>query len=221
MTDSISTSVVASITPSTSSRCRSSVQKSWMSRVLAALSVPTIRVLFQGSAFTPEDTTGSAAALFFYALSVPVWGAIQVLSRGFYARREMWVPVVIGTAATVVAIPVYFGLSAAFNIRGVALASVISLSLYTAGLAREWYRRTGTAELAGVVDSLIRAVPLAVVGGLAAWAGAWLAGLVIDPAGFIGSVIALVAGAATSGAVALLGGSALHDLETRRGVAAG
>jgi putative peptidoglycan lipid II flippase len=188
--------------------------------LLAALSVPTIRVLFQGSAFTAADTVGSASALFFYAFSIPIWGVLQVITRGFYARREMWLPVIVGTASTLAAVPIYFGLSAAFDIRGVALASVLSLGLYTAVLAWEWYRRTGTAELGPLMDSVTRAVPLAVVGGLAAWGAAWLVGTAIDPAGWIGSVAALIAGAAAFAGVALVGGSALHDLESRRGVRA-
>lgn len=186
--------------------------------LLAALSTPTIRVLFEGSAFTPEDTTGSASALFFYAFSIPIWGTLQVITRGFYARREMWVPVIVGTGSTLAAIPIYFGLSAAFDIQGVALASVLSLGLYTGVLSWEWYRRTGSGELAPLLDSVTRAVPLAVVGGIAAWGAAWLVGTAIDPAGFIGSLAALVAGTAAFAGVVLAGGSTLHDLEARRGV---
>ncbi|MBT8206973.1 MAG: murein biosynthesis integral membrane protein MurJ, partial [Acidimicrobiia bacterium] len=93
--------------------------------LLAALSVPVIRVLFQRGLFDAGDTLASANALFFYALAVPVWGALQIITRGFYARREMWVPVAVGTAAAVLAFPLYWSLRSAYGIKGVALASTL------------------------------------------------------------------------------------------------
>ncbi|NIR35461.1 MAG: hypothetical protein GWO22_05395, partial [Actinobacteria bacterium] len=65
--------------------------------LLAALTVPVIQALFERNEFTPADTAASAQGLFFYAFAVPIWGGLQVLSRAFYATRDMWTPVAVGT----------------------------------------------------------------------------------------------------------------------------
>lgn len=138
--------------------------------LLAALSVPIIRALFQRGNFTGADTIGAADALFFYAFAIPVWGALQILNRAFYARREMWTPVVVGTAATIAAVPLYMILQAEFGLRGVALASTLTLSVYTAILAAAWYRKSdGMIRVRSVAASVGRAVPLVVAGGFAAF----------------------------------------------------
>jgi len=74
---------------------------------IASLAVPTIRALFERNAFGADDTVAAASALFFYALAIPIWGGLQVLNRAFYARRQMWTPVVVGTVATLLALPTY------------------------------------------------------------------------------------------------------------------
>lgn len=138
--------------------------------LLAAMSVPVIRTLFERFAFDEADSEGAAAALFFYAFAIPIWGGLQILTRAFYARRQMWTPVIIGTVVTVAAIPTYLFLTDRFGIEGVALASTLSLGLYTLLLATLWYRGAeGRRRLWPVLDSAGRAVPLAVVGATAAF----------------------------------------------------
>ena len=92
-----------------------------------------------------------------------------MLARGFYARREMWTPVIIGTGATIVVIPIYFVLLDAFEVKGLALASTIGLVIYTTVLAVVWYSRTGWDQLGPVLRSVARALPLALLAALAAW----------------------------------------------------
>jgi putative peptidoglycan lipid II flippase len=185
--------------------------------LLMAMSVPTIRVLFERGSFEVEDTAAAATALFFYAIAVPIWGGLQVLSRAFYARREMWTPVVIGTVATVIAIPLYVVLQRGYGLRGVAVASVLALALYTATLAFAWYRNQpeGGAAAGSIAESAARAVPLVTFGGLAAFGVSWGAEAVIG-ASFIGAAVALVAGTAAFIAITLgLGALLARYLETR------
>ncbi|NNF68224.1 MAG: hypothetical protein HKN01_00515, partial [Acidimicrobiia bacterium] len=173
--------------------------------LLAALSIPVVRVLFERVRFTPEDTTATASALFFYALAIPIWGVLQIVTRAFYARRQMWTPVAVGTGATVVAVPLYIALEASLGLRGVALASVSVLALYTVVLAWLWYSTVGLDRLVKLGTVAFRAFPLAVAGGFAAWAGAWLIGQVIDPTSFAGAVSAVLVGTAAFAAVAAAG----------------
>ena len=89
------------------------------------------------------DTAAAAGTVVFFALGIPLWGVQQILARAFYAREQMWAPVVIGTLATAAAIPIYWGLYEAMGVDGLALASTLSILIYTAGLALVWYGRTG------------------------------------------------------------------------------
>jgi putative peptidoglycan lipid II flippase len=170
---------------------------------IAALSLPAIRVLFERYEFTTADTEATSAALFFFAFAIPIWGALQVLTRAFYARQEMWTPVVVGSATTVVALPLYWGLQRGFGLRGVAVASVLALGAYTAALATIWYRMPAHAGRVGAVaDSAGRAVIPATTAGFAAYAVAW-ASLETLGGGFVAALIALILGAGAFTGVAL------------------
>jgi putative peptidoglycan lipid II flippase len=139
---------------------------------LMAVSQPVVRLLFERGSFDSADTVATAATVVMFSIGIPMWGLQQILARGFYAREEMWAPVVIGTAATAAAIPVYWALNRALEVEGLALASTVAITLYTAALAVVWYRRTGAEEASRVALTLRRALPLTAVGGV----GAWLAG---------------------------------------------
>ncbi len=179
--------------------------------LLMAMSVPIIRALFERGSFTIGDTEATAAGLFFYALAVPIWGGLQILNRAFYARRDMWTPVVVGTIATVVAIPIYLGLQRGFGLVGVALASVVALALYTGTLAWRWYSLDAVAGSPGtVVESAGRAVPLTVIGGAVAFGASWGINELLG-AGFFPAVLAAVVGTALFGGVALGLGNTLYN----------
>ncbi len=142
---------------------------------LIALSEPIVRLLYERGSFDAADTAAVAGTVVFFAIGVPMWGIQQILARGFYAREEMWAPVVVGTLATVAAIPIYWVLNDTLGVDGLALASTVAITLYTAALAVMWYRRTGGSHAQPVARTAIRVVPLAIVGALAAFAvGTWI-----------------------------------------------
>ncbi len=179
---------------------------------LAALSIPIIRLLYERGSWEVADTVGAAGALVFFGLGVPMWGVQQVLARGFYARREMWTPVIVGTAATVAALPIYWGLFEALEVSGLALASTTALTLYTVALAAIWYHRTGWDQLRPVATSALRALPLAVMGGVAAWSVAELSLELVSPATSLGAVVAIAVAAIAFFAVVFVAGTALFEL---------
>ena len=180
--------------------------------LVAATTVPTIRVLFERGAFTPEATDAVASALFVYAFGIPVWGALQIITRAFYARRDMWTPVIIGTVITILAVPTYFVMVNLLGFRGVALASVLSLGAYTGVLLAVWYRPPDARSgLANVVASAGRAIPLAVPAATAAGVVAWMIGTGLSGPPVIAAVIALVAGAGVYVGVSLGIGALLYD----------
>jgi putative peptidoglycan lipid II flippase len=170
---------------------------------LMALSVPAVRLLYERGSFDATDTLATAGTVVFFALGVPMWGLQQILARGFYAREEMWTPVIVGTLATAAAVPIYWALHEAMGVEGLALASSIAITLYTAALAVIWYRRTGWDHARPVAVTSLRNLPLAAAAGLAAWAGAdWVMGR-FPIQGEISSLAALAVGGIIVVAVAL------------------
>jgi putative peptidoglycan lipid II flippase len=195
--------------------------------LIGSMSLPIVRALFERGEFTAESTVGTAEALFFYAFAIPVWGALQILNRAFYARREMWTPVVVGTAATIVAIPLYALLQNSFGIRGVALASALVLAIDAAVLASVWYARPDAARLRLVLGETGRVIPLAVLGGFAAYLVSFAVAEIVDvsrlgslPTTVI-SVATVVLGTATFVGVAIVLGGVMYDWLTRRAIARG
>lgn len=166
---------------------------------LMAMSVPLVRALYERGSFEPTDTLATAGTVVLFAIGVPMWGIQQILARGFYAREEMWAPVIIGTAATVAAVPIYWVMNDSMGIDGLALASSLAITLYTIGLAVVWYRRTSTKELWPVVRTFAGNLPVATAAGTASWVvSRW----VLDTLGMVGFVNNLLA--VTAGGVALL-----------------
>ena len=180
--------------------------------IVAAMTVPAVRVLFERGAFTSTETGIVASALFMYAFGIPVWGALQIITRAFYAKRRMWTPVLVGTAITVLAVPAYFVAVETIGFEGVAITSVLTLGLYTAVLIAIWYwpadARSGLRE---VVSDAGRAIPLAVPASFAAAGIAWLiTDKLPGPAG-LAALVALIIGAIVYAGLALGIGSALYD----------
>ncbi len=157
---------------------------------LMALAIPIVRVLYERGSFDPADTVATAGALVFFALGVPMWGMQQILARGFYAREQMWAPVIVGTLATVAAVPIYWALERTMEVDGLALASSLSIFLYTSALAVVWYGRTGWEHARAVAITAARNLPVAAVAGMAAWGiSEWILGAFGDP-GFLPSLSA-------------------------------
>ncbi len=75
---------------------------------LVVLRYPVIDVLFHRGAFQESDTDFVAAALLLYAAGVPVWTAVELLPRAFFALKDTWTPVLVNlvTLATACALSV-------------------------------------------------------------------------------------------------------------------
>jgi putative peptidoglycan lipid II flippase len=185
--------------------------------LVAAMTIPIVRALFERGEFTAASTVGTAEALFFYAFAIPVWGGLQILNRAFYARREMWTPVVVGSAATIAAIPLYVVLQNTFGLRGVALASTLTLAIYTGILGTVWYGEgDGSQRVRRLASETGRAVPLAVLAGFAAFGAAYGLASLIDLTTAGSTITTLIsagivlAGTAVFAGVALVLGSLLY-----------
>ncbi len=134
------------------------------------LARPLVRLIYQYGEFSAENGDLVARLLSIYALSIPAWGLHQILARHFYAKRKMWTPVLIGTAFTLLAVPVWLGLYQLFGIDGFAAASTIVISGYAAGLVIAWGRDSGWRWARQLLPSLARGLAAALLAALAGWA---------------------------------------------------
>jgi len=127
----------------------------------------------------------------------------------------MWTPVIVGTISTFVAVPLYFFLTETFGIRGVALASVLSLGLYTAVLMVLWYSgAAGRARLRTVLATAGRAIPLAVLGSGAAFLIGWAVTTNMPGPTTVVNLTAVLLGTAAFVAIAFSFGAFLYDILT-------
>ena len=127
----------------------------------------------------------------------------------------MWTPVLVGTAVTIGAIPLYWVLTDTFGIEGVALASVLALSSYTVILGLLWYSGpAGRARLRSILGIAGRAIPPTVIGAAAAFVVSWAMTSILPGPTTLVNLLAVVAGAAIFAGIAFSLGSFLYDLLT-------
>lgn len=172
-----------------------------------AVAEPAVRLAYQREGFGPADTAFVAPLLAVYSISIPFWAVHQVVTRAFYAERRMWVPVAIGTALTVAAIPAFLWTSTTYGATGIAWTSTISVAAYTVLVSVTWARHAGGI---GIFPTAARTAVAAVVAGLA---GRAVAGL--GTGGVAGSIAALAVGGVMVLAAMLLMGRflGLHELD--------
>jgi putative peptidoglycan lipid II flippase len=161
------------------------------------LSGPIIAALFQRGAFGPAETDATAAALAAYALGLPAYVLVKVLTPGFFARQDTKTPVKIAVTALLTNIGLILVLIGPLAHVGIALATTLSNWL-NAGLL---YRRLHATDLIRPDPRLRRRVPRILLAGAAMALGLWgLAPLL----GFLPETLALAALVGAGGAGFLL-----------------
>jgi len=97
-------------------------------------------------------------------LAVPFWLLQQVTGRAFYAMQDTVTPAVVGTAATLVAVPGYVLLVPVMGAKAVALVTTLSIALYAVVLLFIACRRWATGAFEGVWITAWRSVLLSMPG---------------------------------------------------------
>ncbi|HEX6977847.1 MAG TPA: murein biosynthesis integral membrane protein MurJ [Alphaproteobacteria bacterium] len=108
---------------------------------LIVLDRPIIAVLFERGAFGAAEVRATAAALAAYALGLPAYVLIKVLTPCFYAREDTRTPVKIAVGCVVVNTAVALAAMQLFAHVGIALATVVSAWLNVGLLAAALRRR--------------------------------------------------------------------------------
>jgi putative peptidoglycan lipid II flippase len=183
----------------------------------AALAGPLVSVVYVRGQFASADAAPVAAALQLFCLGVPGWVVQTVAVRPFYARADMWRPMLLGTAFVVLAYPLYAVLGRSYGASGLAAAGSIAITLNALAtlLLARWLH--GAPHLVALLGTLARSLAASLPA--AALAG-WLARLAGTAGGGArGALLALAAGGAGYAALALPLLYALGDDATRDALA--
>jgi len=176
---------------------------------MAVLAEPLVRLIYQRGAFGPDDAAVVVAILRIMTWAVPAWVLQQIAVRSFYAREQMWSPMLLGTVVALLAIPLYVAFGRQAGAEGLATAGVVAIwlnAIATLALARAWHGGPAFTPLAA---TLLRSGGVALVaGGAAAWIPAGAATLVgsLIHLALAGGTFAALAGAG----VLLVGGPPLR-----------
>jgi putative peptidoglycan lipid II flippase len=145
---------------------------------LVVLSVPIIGVLFERGAFGAEASRATSAALAAYALGLPAYVLVKVLTPGFFAREDTRTPVKIAIVCMISNIVIAFALIWWLAHVGIALATAVSAWLNAGLLGRGLWRDGLFRPDARLRRRLPRILGASLAMGLALWlATPWLAGL--------------------------------------------
>ena len=181
---------------------------------LAAIPGPILAVLFERGAFGPDATAQTAAALAAYAIGIPAYVLVKVLSTAFFARQDTATPVRIAVVCTVLNIALSFTLIWVIAHVGIALATGLTAWL-NVGLLLAALRRRGLLDLDARLGRRVPRLFLAGAGMAIGLIGlAWLLRAPLD--GNLAIQVPALAGLVLAGAAAYFGlGHACGALDLR------
>src|SRR6056297_1461510 len=136
---------------------------------LAAIPYAVVSVLFERGAFSPADAAATADVLIAYALGLPAFVLVKVLSPGFFAREDTATPVRIAAISVTANIILGFAFYRPFGVVGLAAATSLASWLNAGLLAWVLYRRGHFLPDAALASRLPRALAASLVmGGIVA-----------------------------------------------------
>ena len=123
-----------------------------------------VRILFERGRLTPEDTILVKGAVQGYDMGLIAQASLEVSARAFYAQQNAIVPLAASFVATIIFLILAVGLGYSLGAGGVALSNGLA---YSDEATLLWYLLN--RRFAGVMKvhtTLVRAIPVAVSGGL-------------------------------------------------------
>ena len=145
---------------------------------LMVLCLPIVSVLFERGAFGAADARATSAALAAYALGLPAYVLIKVLTPGFFAREDTRTPVKIAIVCLISNVVIALALIWWLAHVGIALATALSAWLNAALLGRGLWRDGLLQPDSRLRRRLPRILGASMAMALGLWLAApWLAGL--------------------------------------------
>ncbi len=116
------------------------------------LAEPITQLVYERGHFTPEDTMRTAQALQIFLLGLPLYGAMHMLSRCFYAIHDTKTPAIVGCVALVVNIAGDLILMPFFSHRGIAMGRLVFWLVSACALYLQFRRRCRQLPSGGAAD---------------------------------------------------------------------
>jgi putative peptidoglycan lipid II flippase len=137
---------------------------------MIALAPALVDLVLRGGKFNAADSAQAAIYFAIFSISLCLWSAQAIYARAFYAAGNTIVPMIAGTAVTVVSLPIYALLYRLHGASGLAIASDIGIALQTVTLAVLLHQRR-MVSLAGLdYRELGRCLAAATLAGASVWA---------------------------------------------------
>jgi putative peptidoglycan lipid II flippase len=138
------------------------------------------------SRFSVADAQATGTILAFLCLGLGGWAAQTVISRGFYALGNTWLPTTVGTSVAFLTVPLYVLLRRQWGAIGLAIASSAAILLYV--LLLGWLQHRRFEQEAAAKGTTLRDVPgmlsaalrLAVAAGIAIGIGLGIRALLLQ-----------------------------------------
>ncbi len=127
-----------------------------ISALTMAVSSPVVHLVFSHTRLRGPDFQATAFALVLFSAAMFAWSGQNLLLRGFYATRNTWTPALVGTATTVLSLPLYAHLVHKYHYAGLAMASSSGIIFYMLILALLLVRRTGNHAAAKIVPFFVK-----------------------------------------------------------------
>lgn len=142
------------------------------------LAEPMVALVYERGAFSPEDTMKTASILRILAISIVFWTIQMVSVRAFYAAQNTLTPMILTTVVTLISLPIYYFLSQAYGLTGLAAASCLGMAMQAASIVIFYRRKNVHFKPFNIIRAIFIGLLLggATAGG--SYAGLWLANLV-------------------------------------------
>ena len=140
-----------------------------ISALTIAQSLPLVHLVFSHTRLQAPDMQATAVTLAFFSIGMFAWGAQYNLARGFYATRDTITPAVVGTAMTLLNLPLYWWLVKRSQHVGLALASSLGIIAYTIVLFVLLNRRTKNHDEAALAVFFVKVTAASLVSGYACY----------------------------------------------------
>lgn len=136
---------------------------------LWVLSTPIVKLVFEHGDFTPTDTLATVGALRFHLLGLTFAAVDQPLIFAFYARKDTWTPALVGvvTVLLYVVLALFPTLFGPLTLNGLILANSLKWAAHALLMLFLLWRRMGGLMGDGLWKTVLTAVPLSVVMGVA------------------------------------------------------
>lgn len=136
---------------------------------LIALAVPIVEIIFMGGRFSASNARACAVYFAMFCISMFLWSAQAIYARAFYAAGNTFLPMVAGTAVTIVSLPLYAALYHLWGAMGLAIASDAGIALQTLVLAILLHQRQMVSLASLDYAEMGRCLLAACTSGAAVW----------------------------------------------------